>query len=59
MSIGKENDEVKVLVSDAEGPEEFVGFFEDDGEAGYLYISDLRLKNIIRHEMRQSFNKRL
>jgi len=31
---------VKVFAGDVDGPEEYVGFFEDDGETGYLYVSD-------------------
>jgi hypothetical protein len=44
-----ENDEARVFVSDVDGPEAFVGFFEDDGETGYLYVSDRRLKKVVRH----------
>jgi hypothetical protein len=40
---------VRVFVGDAEGPEDHVGFFEDDGETGYLYVSDRRTNKIIRH----------
>lgn len=38
-----------LFVSDVAGPIDFTGFFEDDGETGYLYISDNRSKKVIRH----------
>lgn len=44
-----DNDEVRVFVGDKDGPEDFAAFFEDDGETGYLYISDRRLKKIVKH----------
>ena len=44
-----DTDDVKVFVSDEEGPEEFAAFFEDDGETGYLYVSDRRRGEVIRH----------
>jgi hypothetical protein len=42
-------DDVKVFVGDESGPEEFVGFFEDDRETGYLYVSDRRSNEILKH----------
>jgi hypothetical protein len=44
-----EDDGIKVFVGDSSGPEHYVGFFEDDGEAGYLYVSDRRKNEIIQH----------
>jgi len=44
-----ENDEVKVFVGDQTGPEDYTGFFEDDGETGYLYVSDRKRNEVIRH----------
>ena len=40
---------MKVLVADDSGPEEYTCFFEDDGETGYLYVSDRSERAIIRH----------
>lgn len=40
---------VKVFVADESGPEEYVGFFEDDGETGYLYVSDCKKNRIVQH----------
>ena len=42
-------DDQKVFVSDTDGPEEYNGFFEDDGDTGYLYVSDRREKKIVQH----------
>lgn len=42
-------DEAKVFVGDSTGPDEYACFFEDDGESGYLYVSDRRKNEIIRH----------
>ncbi len=42
-------DDVKVFVSDEGGPDEYSGFFEDDGETGYLYVSDRRKGEIVQH----------
>lgn len=42
-------DDQRVFVSDTDGPEEYAGFFEDDGDTGYLYVSDRREKNIVQH----------
>ena len=44
-----QDDHVKVFVADDRGPEEYVGFFEDDGETGYLYVSDRSERTIVRH----------
>lgn len=44
-----DSEHVKVFVSDEHGPEEFVGFFEDDGETGYLYVSDRKRGEIVKH----------
>jgi hypothetical protein len=44
-----ENEDAKVFVGDTTGPDEFVGFFEDDGETGYLYVSDRRSNEIVKH----------
>ena len=43
------NEDVKVFVSDSGGPDGYVGFFEDDGTTGYLYVSDRNRKEIICH----------
>jgi hypothetical protein len=42
-------DDIQVFVSDTEGPDKFVGFFEDDGVTGYLYVSDRSSNEIIKH----------
>ena len=42
-------DESIVFVGDESGPEELVAFFEDDGETGYLYLSDRSANKIIGH----------
>jgi hypothetical protein len=42
------NKDVKVCVGDASGPGEFVGFFEDDGVVGCLYVSDRRSNKIVK-----------
>ncbi len=44
-----DGDDVRVFVGDTEGPEKYVGFFEDDGETGYLYVSDRRSNEVLRH----------
>lgn len=47
---GSGSDNVKVVfVSDKSGPEEFVGFFEDDGETGYLYVSSRCSNEVVKH----------
>ena len=43
------NENVKVFVEDSGGPENYIGFFEDDGTTGYLYVTDRRRKEIVRH----------
>jgi hypothetical protein len=43
------SDDTTIFVSDVDGPEDLSGFFEDDGETGYLYISDKRLKKVTKH----------
>ena len=40
---------MKVFVADDSGPEEYAGFFEDDGQTGYLYVSDRSKRTIIKH----------
>lgn len=47
--VRETEDESIVFVGDESGPEEYVAFFEDDGETGYLYLSDRRTHEIIRH----------
>lgn len=42
-------DDVRLFVGDVSGPEDYTGFFEDDGETGYLYVSDQRSKQIAKH----------
>ena len=42
-------DQQKVFVGDTSGPDKYTGFFEDDGETGYLYVSDRRTNEIVRH----------
>ena len=42
-------DSMAVFVSDVVGPESYVGFFEDDGESGYLYVSDRTTNVVIKH----------
>ena len=44
-----DSEEVRVFVSDDGGPEEYAAFFEDDGETGYLYVSDRRKAEIVQH----------
>jgi hypothetical protein len=44
-----EDDEVRVFVGDSSGPEDYVGFFEDDGETGYLYVSDRKKNEVVQH----------
>ena len=46
---GVTEDAPKVFVSDSGGPEEYVCCFEDDGETGYLYVSDRKHKEIVEH----------
>jgi len=45
----QEDDTVKVFVSDNSGPENYVCFFEDDGETGYLYVSDRSARKVVKH----------
>ena len=42
-------DSIAVFVGDIAGPESYVGFFEDDGESGYLYVSDRTTNVVIKH----------
>jgi hypothetical protein len=42
-------EDAKVFVGDTAGPDEFAGFFEDDGETGYLYVSDRCSSEIVKH----------
>ncbi len=44
-----ESDDVKVFVADTTGPEQYACFFEDDGETGYLYVSDRSEHAITKH----------
>jgi len=44
-----EPDDVKVFVADTGGTEQNACFFEDDGETGYLYVSDRSEQAMIRH----------
>jgi hypothetical protein len=44
-----EEDFVAVFVGDTQGPDDLVGFFEDTGESGDLYISSRSLKKIAHH----------
>ena len=46
---GQTEDDAKVFVSDEGGPDAYVGFFEDDGSTGYLYISDRRKREVVEH----------
>lgn len=50
-----EDDEIRIFVSDTSGPEGYIGFFEDDGETGCLYVSDRRNRKIVQHL--QIYNK--
>ena len=43
------DDGATLIVSDQHGPDEFVAFFEDDGETGYLYVSDRGTNQIVKH----------
>lgn len=43
------DDDATILVGDISGPEAYAGFFEDDGETGYLYVSDRRKKKVIQN----------
>ena len=45
----QEDDTVKVFVSDNSGPANYVCFFEDDGETGYLYVSDRSARKVVKH----------
>lgn len=49
MSTNDLTDDVKVFVADQSGPDEYTAFFEDDGETGYLYVSDRRKNEIVQH----------
>jgi hypothetical protein len=42
-------DEIRIFVGDKTGPADYVGFFEDDGETGYLYVSDKKTNQVIKH----------
>jgi hypothetical protein len=42
-------DEVRIFVGDTNGPDDLTCFFEDDGETGYLYVSDKKLRKVVRH----------
>ena len=42
-------DEIRIFVGDTTRPAEYVAFFEDDGETGYLYVSDKKTNRIIKH----------
>jgi hypothetical protein len=46
--FGDEEEDVKLFVGDTSGPDELAGFFEDDGETGYLYVSDRRSNKIVK-----------
>jgi hypothetical protein len=45
----QKSDDVRVFVGDTEGPDDFACFFEDDGDTGYLYVSNRKLKKVVRH----------
>jgi hypothetical protein len=49
MDKDQNSDDVRIFVGDTEGPDDFAGFFEDDGETGYLYVSNRKLNKIVRH----------
>src|SRR5579864_3411015 len=49
MDSHENTEGIRVFVGDTEGPDDYAAFFEDDGETGYLYISDRRLKKIVKH----------
>jgi len=49
MNPADKHDDVRVFVGDTEGPGDFVGFFEDDGETGYLYVSNRKLDKVVKH----------
>lgn len=42
-------DAIRIFVGDRAGPAEYVGFFEDDGDTGYLYVSDKKTNHVIKH----------
>ncbi len=42
-------DFVRLFVGDTDGPAEYVGFFEDTGETGDLYVSDRKQDKIVQH----------
>ena len=44
-----DDNEVKVFVGDQAGPADYTGFFEDDGQTGYLYVSDRKKNEIVQH----------
>ena len=46
---GEFDDSVALFVSDSDGPEQYVAFFEDTGESGDLYVSDRLRGEIIFH----------
>lgn len=53
------DDSSKVYVSDTSGPDCYVAFFEDDGETGYLYVSDREKQEIVKHVQIYTNSKRL
>ncbi len=44
-----DSEDATMIVLDNGGSAEYAAFFEDDGETGYLYVSDLREREIIQH----------
>lgn len=42
-------DSIRIFVGDQAGPADYVGFFEDDGETGCLYVSDKKTDQVIKH----------
>ena len=48
-NLDQKDDDVRVFVADTEGPGDYACFFEDDGETGYLYLSDRKLNKVVRH----------
>lgn len=45
----RDDETIKIFVGDQSGPDDLVAFFEDDGETGYLYVSDRGRNEIIQH----------
>ena len=49
MSDQRNDDDVSIIVGDSSGPEDYLGVFEDNGETGYLYVSDRTTYEVLQH----------